>query len=127
MYRLWVKDHFQAAHRLPDHPGKCSRLHGHTYRVEVCVAGEKLGGGEMLMDLGELKQTVSQALAPLDHSFLNEVPELQGQIPTAENLCRYLYRVVQAEIPTHVLVEEVRVWESETAGASYRGGDRCGP
>lgn len=126
MYRLRVKDHFQAAHRLPEHPGKCSQLHGHTYLVEVCVAGEKLGAGEMLMDLGELKHAVSQTLAPLDHSFLNEVPELQGKPPTAENLCRYLYEALRARTPAHVLVEEVWVWESENAGAGYRGEDSCG-
>ncbi|TDA69818.1 MAG: 6-carboxytetrahydropterin synthase QueD [Clostridia bacterium] len=126
MYRLRVKDHFQAAHQLPDHPGKCSRLHGHTYQVEICVAGNDLGAGGMLMDLGELKQVVSQALTPLDHSYLNEVPELQGKLPTAENLCRYLYDCLQAEMPAQVLVEEVQVWESDHAGAGYRGEDGCG-
>ena len=30
---------FAAAHRLPDHEGKCFRLHGHTYGLEVTVEG----------------------------------------------------------------------------------------
>ena len=30
---------FAAAHRLPDHEGKCFRLHGHTYGLEVSVEG----------------------------------------------------------------------------------------
>ena len=39
--KLGVSTDFSAAHSLPRHPGKCKNLHGHTYKVEVVVEGER--------------------------------------------------------------------------------------
>jgi 6-pyruvoyltetrahydropterin/6-carboxytetrahydropterin synthase len=50
MYRLQVKTHFDAAHRLVDYNGKCNRLHGHRWDVEVGVQGPTLDDRNMLVD-----------------------------------------------------------------------------
>jgi len=44
---------FEAAHILPKHNGKCSRLHGHSWLARVYVKGTKLSQGSqegMLID-----------------------------------------------------------------------------
>lgn len=123
MYGLRVKTHFQAAHYLPDYPGKCARLHGHTWQVEVMVAGKELNVQDLLLDLGQLKLFLAEVVEPLDHSLLNEVAELGGRSPSAENLARYVFEALAALLPPGVRLEEVWVWESDTAGASYRGED----
>jgi len=73
---------FDAAHVLPWHPGKCARLHGHTYRLEVTVSGP-LDERGVVMDFAEIDEVVDeQVLALLDHRHLNEVLDN----PTAERV-----------------------------------------
>ncbi len=91
MYELAVQLEFSAAHHLRDYPGKCSRLHGHNYRVEVTVAGQQLNRHGMIIDFGQLKQICQQVIDELDHSLLNDHPFFQQNNPTAENISRYLY------------------------------------
>ena len=91
MYELTVQLEFSAAHHLRDYPGKCSRLHGHNYRVEVTVADRQLDDHGMLIDFGRLKQICQQVVDELDHSLLNDHPFFQQKNPTAENISFYLY------------------------------------
>ena len=51
MYELTISEEFEAAHRLPDYDGKCCRLHGHNWRVEVAVRGKQLDASGLLIDL----------------------------------------------------------------------------
>jgi len=90
MRALRVVSHFDAAHRLPAHPGKCSKLHGHTWRVEVEVefCDVELQDG-MLMDFGVLHEIVEEQVAKLDHHYLNEALPPPCLPPTAEHLCDY--------------------------------------
>jgi len=83
--------HFESAHHLPGHRGKCAHLHGHSYRLEVTIRGPiKDAPGEsdhgMVMDFDDLSRTVKNSVIErLDHRDLNEVTGLQT---TAENLAR---------------------------------------
>jgi len=121
MYELAVQLEFSAAHHLRDYPGKCSRLHGHNYRVEVTVAGQQLNRHGMIIDFGQLKQICQQVIDELDHSLLNDHPFFQQHNPTAENIARYLYtQAAEALTNTEVNLEAVRVWESATSSATYR-------
>lgn len=52
---------FDAAHRIPGHPGKCAYLHGHTYHLEVTVGSERLDALEMVMDFDDLRALVRKA------------------------------------------------------------------
>lgn len=105
---------FEASHVLPDHEGKCSRLHGHSYRVEVFVEGEVNGTrGEsddgMVMDFGELSRLVqTHILDHLDHRHLNERLPSNYQPPSAENIARWILKELYARTP-HVC--RVRLWE----------------
>ena len=50
MFELVVNGAFEAAHRLVDYPGKCNRLHGHSWTVEMSVSGDKLDNIGMVAD-----------------------------------------------------------------------------
>lgn len=83
---------FAAAHRLPDHEGKCSRLHGHTYGLEVTVEGTPQPSGPaagMVMDFADLRARVNEVvIEPLDHQLLND---LFVFVPTAEAVAGWAF------------------------------------
>jgi 6-pyruvoyltetrahydropterin/6-carboxytetrahydropterin synthase len=92
---------FAAAHRLPDHEGKCARLHGHTYGLEVTVAGTPQAKGPakgMVMDFAELRERVARLVVePLDHRLLNDLFE---EAPTAEAVAAWVFeRVMEDGLP----------------------------
>ncbi len=91
-WRLTVRDSFSAAHSLRHYQGKCESVHGHNFQVSLTVAGSELvPGTEFLVDFGALKKALREALAPLDHRFLNEVPPFDVQNVTSENLARHIF------------------------------------
>ena len=115
-----TKDYrFEAAHRLPmvppDH--KCHRMHGHSYRVEVVVAGEVDERTGWLVDFGEIRDFVDPILKrELDHRTLNDVPGLEN--PTAERLCAWLWARIRPRFPG---LAAITVHETCTARCTYRG------
>ncbi len=123
MYELSVKGHFDAAHALHGYPGECRRLHGHTWDVEVVVAGDSLDDVGILYDFKTLKDDLARVLAPLDHAYLNDAPPFDRENPTAENLARYVYEKLTSTVGAAVVVREVAVWESPVAKITYRPGD----
>jgi len=116
MYRLRVKAHFDAAHRLDNYEGKCSRLHGHRWKVEVFVKGTRLNKAGLLVDFTVMKSKLDKIVETFDHSYLNEIKEIGN--PTAENLSRYIYQNFK-ELPVSVKLEKVRVWESPDSWSEY--------
>jgi 6-pyruvoyltetrahydropterin/6-carboxytetrahydropterin synthase len=121
MFELTVERTFSAAHYLEHYSGPCARLHGHNYRVLATFRGEKLDAANFVVDFSALKSLCDQALAPLDHRCLNELPAFSRQNPTAEGLALYLYRELQrlaADRPVEVAA--VTVYESDNAAVTYR-------
>lgn len=122
MFELKVITHFAAAHQLRMVAKKCESLHGHNWRVEVCVGGEHLEGeAGILMDFGVLKKYVAEVMDTLDHKFLNEVaPFCETYPPSSENIARYIARSLEDRLSgTPVRVSRVSAWESENACATY--------
>lgn len=108
---------FEAAHLLPNVPAghKCGRLHGHSYRVQIHVAGElddKLG---WVMDFADIKKIVRPIIKELDHYYLNDIPGLEN--PTSENLARWMWNKLHSLLPLSKIV----VCETCTSGCSYSG------
>ena len=89
MYRLQVKNHFDAAHFLKDYQGKCSRMHGHRWEVEVCVEGELLDRKNMLIDFSVIKKMMQSLLDGLDHFVINE--RLREENATAEFIAKWFF------------------------------------
>ena len=121
MYELKVVTDFAAAHQLKMVAEKCENLHGHNWKIEVCVAGENLNNAGVLIDFGELKQYISEIIARLDHKFLNELDYFNDDNPpSSENIARYIADALQSMIDnSDVKVARVTSWESENACATY--------
>jgi 6-pyruvoyltetrahydropterin/6-carboxytetrahydropterin synthase len=118
---------FESAHILPDHNGKCSRLHGHSYKLEVSLRGKiKHASGEsdngMVLDFADLSRMVKEVIVDrLDHYNLNEVTRVYT---TAENLVHWMWdELVRAGFP-ELLLYRVRLWETETAYAEITQAER---
>jgi 6-pyruvoyltetrahydropterin/6-carboxytetrahydropterin synthase len=110
---------FEAAHRLPHVPAghKCSRLHGHSFRVAIHVAGPVEPESGWLMDFAELKSCFEPLYNVLDHNYLNEIDGLEN--PTSENIARWIWDHLKPRLPQ---LSGVLVQETCTSGAIYRGG-----
>lgn len=125
---------FSASHRLYNSAlseeknatlyGKCAnpRGHGHNYVLEVTVVGEPAEESGYVIDLKILKQILqTEILQKVDHKHLNEdVDFLRGVIPTAENLARAFWKVLEPRIPSGKLYS-VRLRETENNSVEYRG------
>ena len=109
---------FEAAHSLSHLPSehKCSRVHGHSYRVDIHIRGPIPAGAGWLMDFGDLKAIVGPVIDSLDHSSLNDIPGLE--ISTSEMLAKYLWDRLRPALP---LLAAVTVWESDSSRCIYRG------
>lgn len=101
---------FEAAHRLPWHPGRCSRPHGHSYRLEIAVSGPVLDNG-VVIDFDDVSAAARAAVLDIyDHQDLNMILEN----PTAENIAADALR----RLRRHGLAAAwVRLWETDTGSA----------
>ena len=121
MYELKILTRFAAAHQLQMVAEKCENLHGHNWKIEVCVIGETLNEAGVVVDFGEIKSQVSEIIKKLDHKFLNEIEYFaNGNPPSSENIAKYIAQELQAAIKNPVAkVCRVTAWESEDASATY--------
>jgi 6-pyruvoyltetrahydropterin/6-carboxytetrahydropterin synthase len=110
----------EAAHRLPNVPPehKCSRLHGHSFRIEVHVAGPVVEPQGWVQDFADVGAAFEPLFAQLDHHYLNEIDGLEN--PTSEVLARWVWERLQPALPA---LSKVVVRETCTAGCVYTGND----
>lgn len=109
---------FEAAHRLPNLPAdhKCSRLHGHSFSVEVHVAGPVNSELGWIVDFSEIKNAFKPYYERLDHNFLNEIEGLAN--PTSENIAVWIWDQLKPDLP---ILSAIVVRETCTTGCIYRG------
>jgi len=106
---------FDSAHFLTDYEGACSRMHGHTYKLEVTVGGGAIKKTGMVIDFKELKEAVNELIIDvLDHQVLNEVVECKT---TAENLAVWIFSNLKGYLYDPYTIEKVRLWETPTSYA----------
>lgn len=109
-WNLKVKEKFSAAHFLKEYQGKCERVHGHTFYVEVKVKVTELDKAGIGVDFTKIKKKLTEILP--DHTLLNDIYDFN---PSAENLSRRFYFDLKEFFP----VKEVTVWESDDAAATF--------
>jgi len=120
---------WEMGHRLPEHPGLCKNIHGHSYEAQVILVGEPDDSG-MVMDYFDLKTMVQPLIDQLDHCFLLDSSDsvmreffashpmkiVEVDMPTtAENIAHYLLRHIISQLPAGHRVEavKVRIYETE--------------
>jgi 6-pyruvoyltetrahydropterin/6-carboxytetrahydropterin synthase len=115
--RLVHEFRFEAAHRLPRVPEghKCARLHGHSYKVEVAVAGPVDEKSGWFIDFQRLYDAWSPIHDLLDHRYLNDVAGLEN--PTSEILSRWLWEKLSPALP----LARITVYETCEARCEYEG------
>ena len=126
-WRLTVRDDFSAGHALRHYEGKCERMHGHNFAVELTVQGRRLAPDtEMLLDFKILKTGLKTVLDALDHRLLNETPPFDAINPSSENLARHIWRAMEALLAVHpdpqtraVTLHSVTVSEKGAQSATY--------
>jgi 6-pyruvoyltetrahydropterin/6-carboxytetrahydropterin synthase len=120
MYELKVITDFAAAHQLRNFKGKCEKLHGHNWRIEVVLSGDRLNEAGLLIDFKDVKTAANRILEDLDHSYLNDLPQFKDENPSSENIAAYLFQRLSSELNnSHLKVTKVTAWESDSACASY--------
>ena len=109
---------FEAAHFLPGVPAthRCSRLHGHSYRVEVRLEGPVDPHTGFVVDFFDLEKSFAGIMGALDHRCLNEVTGLEN--PTAENIAVWIWDRLKPVIKP---ISAVRVYETADCWAEYDG------
>ncbi len=122
MFEVTIEETFAAGHALRNYRGKCENVHGHNYRCEVTLQGERLDAIGLLVDFVELKKAVHEVLDRMDHQWLNDFPPFDTINPSAENMAKYIYDEVSAGLRTKdgVRVGSVKLWETDTSSATYR-------
>ncbi len=116
MWRLSVDKNFSAAHQLTKYNGPCENLHGHTWKIQIVVEGNKLDEAGMLIDFRILKNELLTLTDKFDHKFLNDLFE---ESPTSEFLSKHVFETFKKQLPTNVTLKEVSIWESESSKATY--------
>ena len=128
------KAHFNAAHRLHNKNwsdeknqmifGKCNyqNYHGHNYELIVSVTGKINSETGYVIDMGELKKIIKNEIEErLDHKNLNlDVPYFSNTIPSAENICIYIYDILRDKIDSQFKLS-VRLYETPRNFVEYSG------
>ena len=132
-YQVTKTFEFAYGHRLLNHNGKCRYLHGHNGMVEVDIEADELDQMGMVIDFGDINEVVKKWVDEnLDHRMLlcradpmvevmaknNEPVFVMEENPTAENIAALVWAAAQK---AGLHVTEVRLWETATSRASYRG------
>lgn len=134
--RITRRLHFSAAHRLgrPDWTqdrneavfGLCAspNWHGHNYELDVTLEGEVDPETGFVLDLKILREVVeARIIGDVDHRNLNmDVPWLQGVNPTTENLVVGIWRRLEGQLPAHIRLLRLVLWETPRNYVEYEGG-----
>lgn len=121
MFVVSVQAHYDSAHYLRHYKGKCERMHGHRYVVELALASEEVDRSGIAFDFVDVKRELRALADRLDHQNLNELEPFTEMEPSAENQARYFYDELKRRLPAAMrdAVLYVRVWETPTQWAQY--------
>jgi len=143
--KIYKTIEWDMGHRIPNHRSQCQYLHGHRYRLEVCLQGKLINRANdssqgMVMDFGEVKNILIREVKDVcDHAFMvwkddrklirffKASPDMKHVavpfIPTAEEIARWLFRKLKTkfkhEFKTGLILESVTVWETPSSKATY--------
>ena len=115
---IFVKFDFAASRRLTklpvSHP--CSRVHGHTFEVQITLVGEVDSSTGFMVDFSLVEEKLDNVKAIVDHRYLNDINGLEN--PTTQILAQWLWQNRSRDLTT---LTEIRVQEHYSQGVIYRG------
>ena len=121
MYTLTTMVEFSSAHTLVGHSGPCKKMHGHNWKVEVEITGDKLDKIGMVVDFKEIRKATNLVVDELDHEFLNNLEPFSEDNPTAENIARFIFTKLSEEFSNkNVKVNSIKLWETDKSAVSYK-------
>ena len=100
MFEIFKEFTFEAAHHLAVNVAdghRYSRLHGHSFQVQVSLKGEADEKKNWVCDFDEIAQRIDELRAELDHHYLNEIVGLE--VPTLENISRWIWNRLDNQLP----------------------------
>lgn len=125
-WTLKTKFTFDSAHFIEGYDGKCGRMHGHTYTVEMIAKSNKLNPSkwlatpDMVCDFNELKWPAKDATkGGLDHGVLNDLMDINT---TAERIAEFIHIETIKRIPDDIRLKVI-VWETPTSCVEYTSED----
>lgn len=121
MFIVSVQAHYDSAHFLRHYKGKCERLHGHRYVVELALATNELDRSGIAFDFVDIKKNLRDLAEYLDHNNLNELKPFDTIEPSAENQAKFFYDEMKRRLPSQMAeaIVYARVWETPTQWAQY--------
>lgn len=110
--------HIEAARRLPNLPDShpCSRVHGHSFRIEIHVSGQVDPDTGWVIDFAELNAAFAPIKEQIDHRYLNDIAGLEN--PTSERLAQWIWQKLKPALPG---LSKVVVQETQQSGCIYSG------
>ncbi|MFH1096739.1 MAG: 6-carboxytetrahydropterin synthase QueD [Candidatus Desantisbacteria bacterium] len=121
MYEVSIEEEISAAHYIHGYQGDCQRLHGHNWKVQVIANSNILNELGMVIDFREMEEAAHKVIKPLDHQYLNELPEFSDKNPTSEVIAEHIYAQLNRLFP-NIPVIKVLVWETPTKYGAYQPG-----
>jgi 6-pyruvoyltetrahydropterin/6-carboxytetrahydropterin synthase len=121
MFVVSVQAHYDSAHFLRYYRGKCERLHGHRYVVELALTSNDLDAAGIAFDFVIVKRFLRELADYLDHENLNDLEPFTRIEPSAENQAKWFWEELKKGFP-HEIAEAMvytRVWETPTQFAQY--------
>jgi 6-pyruvoyltetrahydropterin/6-carboxytetrahydropterin synthase len=146
--RITKQFSFETGHALYGYDGKCRNVHGHSYKLSVCVIGEPITDKDnvkfgMVIDFGDLKKIVkSEIVDKFDHAtvFNKNTPhvELAEELknrghhvilveyqPTSENIVVDFAEKIQKHLPEHIKLHSLKLQETESSFAEWFASDQA--
>jgi 6-pyruvoyltetrahydropterin/6-carboxytetrahydropterin synthase len=121
MYTVTVRREFIAQHFLTvPNPGPEGELHSHAFTLELRLSGPELNEFGYLVDIDTVNAGIDDLVARYRDATLNDLPEFAGENPSVEHFARHVAeRFVEGAEPSNPERLDVRLWEDDTAWASY--------
>ena len=118
MFELTVAVYMDSAHFLRGYQGKCAGVHGHSWKLEATVGGDRLNNLGLLIDFHDLKKIVQKAAGTFEHKLINDIEPFDKINPTSENLARHFFREIKDGLSAYQGIKLTRVLVSESRDTS---------
>lgn len=139
--RVTKEFYFEMAHALYGYNGPCKNIHGHSYKLAVCVKGHvvndiKDAKNGMVVDFSDLKKIVqSRVIDEFDHALLlnanspHKVMQQNSDLfekvifvkyqPTCENLVLEIANRIKSSLPEHLCLQHLKLNETASSFAEW--------